>query len=280
MKDKTDPGAAEKPPRFRSPSYPFVSLSRALDRAKALFKTAGTDEVSFEGLASAFGYGSKSSGLLQTASALGQFGLLATAGSGKARKFRLTPEALRLVGEPDVRPEETQGTLQRIALRPKVFAELASQFSGKRVTDADLIRYLTQGRDKAGELPFTDQGAKDVISKFKETIGFAGLELGNSTLPEGEKGSEYNQIATSSTPTSLPAAQAGPSRLTPISKEALMSDGRIFEEGILGTDTLYCIIVCGKLGAKELDRLISKLEFNKLILAEDEKAREDEQDGA
>jgi hypothetical protein len=266
VKDKTDPGEAERPPRFRSPSYPFVSLSRALDRARALFKTAGTEEVSFEGLASAFGYGSRSSGLLQTASALGQFGLLSTAGSGKARKFQLTPEALRLVGEPDVRPAESRAALQRIALRPKVFSELASQFSGKRATDAELMSYLTRGRE-AGELPFTQQGANDVVRKFKETIGFAGLDLG-SHAADKDKG--HQPVAIAKQPSTLSATQADPSRLRP-GVETVISDGRIFQEGILGPDTIYCIIVRGKLGAKELGRLIAKLEFDKLILSEDER---------
>lgn len=60
----------------------------------------------------------------------------------------------------------------------------------------------------------------------------------------------------------------------------MITEGRIFQEGILGPDTIYCIIVRGKLGAKEIDRLITKLEFDKLILAENERPKDDERDGA
>lgn len=47
-----------------------------------------------------------------------------------------------------------------------------------------------------------------------------------------------------------------------------MAGERVLQDGILSQNATYRIIVSGKIGPKEIDRLIKKLEVDKEILAE------------
>jgi hypothetical protein len=262
------PPLAARQRRFRSPTYPFVALGKAVERASSLHETIGQDEVGLDVLAAAWGYGIKSSGLVQSASALIQYGLLTDRGSRDARKFQLTPEAIRLVGDPGLGSTGRSDALRRMALRPKVFAELARQFGGRDVSDDDLKEHLTRGRVEAGGAPFSSEAAEEVVARFRETMAYAGLDL--RSVPEvGDKKDPALSLMRDSLP-HLYRGLAGDGQPAAITL-ALPQDGeRVFQEGILSGTTSYRIIVRGHLGAKELDRLMAKLQFDREILAEAE----------
>ena len=263
----------EEPKRFRSPPYPFMALPRALERARRLYEIAKHHEVDLEILGKAWSYGLKSSGLVQTASALIQFGLLANRGVRTARKFQLTPEAIRMIEDPDPRSELYRAGLQRAALRPKAFAELAQRYGERGALDSDLKDYLTRGRQEAGESLFSAEAAAEVISRYKETLSFAGMDMNTAerSLALGVQGMEK------ASPRSELLALPGHQQVAPANAEKQMSENswdlqkgeRVLQHGILGCDTSYRIIVRGRFGVMEIERLIAKLQFDKEILMGD-----------
>jgi hypothetical protein len=278
MDHDRDTQEADKPSRSRSPSFPFIALPKAIERARILFEAAGHREVSFEELASAWNYGIRSSGALQSAAALGQFGLLESYGPTKARRYRLTPDALRLLQKPDVGSEDYRAALQRAALRPKVFSELASHFRDKEITDAAVVHYLVHGRRDIGELPFTDRGAKDVVGKLKESLGFAGVELSRSSSVSDKMEVSLTHD-TSCCPPSLPESQARLDRPAFRTSPTLATGERLLLGGELGTGAYYRLIVHGKFGAPEIDGLMRQLQVAKEYREKEERTAGDEGNG-
>src|SRR5688572_9817340 len=74
----------------RSPSFPFITLTKAVERARELFTAAKRHEMRLPDAAAAMNYGAKSSGAIQTLAALIAYGLLEDSGAGDARKFRIS----------------------------------------------------------------------------------------------------------------------------------------------------------------------------------------------
>ena len=79
----------DKAKKERSPSFPFISLEKAVARASTLFDKHKREPARLSAVAPTWGYGVKSSGLLQTVAALKQFGLIEDFGSGDDRENRV-----------------------------------------------------------------------------------------------------------------------------------------------------------------------------------------------
>ncbi|MGE0184098.1 MAG: hypothetical protein AB7P98_17745 [Parvularculaceae bacterium] len=186
MADEQKAAGDYKTKRFRSPPYPFVPLGKAVERAKELYQQAQHHPVPLHVLASAWGYALKSSGLLQTAAALKQFGLLDDQGSGDKRRFRLTNDAIRIVTDPDQLSAKRTEAIKRAALAPKVHTYLWEKFGMAGVSgsmDVALKSFLTVDRRDSGEAPYSNSAAEEVISEYKETAIYAGLA--NSDIISG-----------------------------------------------------------------------------------------------
>lgn len=187
------------PKRFRSPPYPFVPLGKALDRVKLLYPKALHHPVGMGVLGEAWGFGLKSSGLIQTAAALIQFGLLVDDGSGDKRKFQLTKEAIRLANDADPASEKRKELIQRAALAPKIHRELWDKYGAANISDMVLRNYLMFDRTDADGAAFSPTAADAVIDEYKSTILFAEL-TSDDAIPdftagiteEEEKGKEVD----------------------------------------------------------------------------------------
>src|SRR5262245_36165423 len=81
----------------RSPSFPFISLPKAIERARILAENHKRSPARLLTVAPSWGYGAKSSGLLQTVAALKQFGLIDDLGSGDERKIVLSDLAWKIL---------------------------------------------------------------------------------------------------------------------------------------------------------------------------------------
>jgi len=86
-----------KPKKERSPNFPFIPLKKAVDRAEALHANHKKEAARLVAIAPSWGYGVKSSGLLQTVAALKQYGLVEDLGSGEDRKVQVSDLARRII---------------------------------------------------------------------------------------------------------------------------------------------------------------------------------------
>ena len=146
----------------RSPRYPAVSLSVAINGAHLLWTKDKRTAVQSEVLAEALGYKSHSGPARTLIGAMRQYGLLENQGRG----LRLSGNAVLIVRSPEG-SEEHAAALREAALTPHLFQELFSTHRGE-TTDA-IQSYLTLRRG------FTELGAALAASAYRDTVSFAKL---------------------------------------------------------------------------------------------------------
>lgn len=168
----TDAAAVDdKGKKDRSPSFPFIPLGRAIERARAFEEKHKKEPTRVVTAAATWGYGAKSSGLLQTIAALKQFGLMEDSGSAAERKLQLTDMARRILF--DTRPGVREQAIKEAATKPRLIAEYAPRrLTG--VSDDHLISELTLDRK------FNNDASRAFIKVLDDTIRFANLKEGDS----------------------------------------------------------------------------------------------------
>lgn len=280
MTDTLDPDDATK--RLRSPPYPSADLSKAVERAKALYGKALHHSVSASVLGEAWGYGAKSSGLFATAATLAQFGLLVGQGTGPKRRYQLTDTGMRIIRDADPASEKRLAAIKRAALAPAVYQELWETYGlASEVSDVVLRNFLTLDRLEDGKAPYGDEAASDIIQTYKATLAYAGLSESDILPPAMEDKSDGGGDA--QPPPSvdkmvldamggfpkpkLPDPPAPPLE-RPKSEVKLMAGERELVTGLLSKESSFRVIVSGAVGVKEIERLIKKLELDKEILAD------------
>lgn len=167
MAEDTMLNTATKPKQERSPSFPFIPLRKAVERAETLYASHKREAARLVAVGSTWSYGAKSSGLLQTVAALKQFGLVEDLGSGEDRKIQVTDLARRILA--DNRPGAREKAVKEAAVLPKVIAEYLSKWVPERPSDAHCISELHLDRG------FTPDSARAFLRIFDETVAYAGL---------------------------------------------------------------------------------------------------------
>jgi hypothetical protein len=184
-----------EPPRIvagRSPAYPYISLSKAVERAdKVREANAARATMTPETFYKIWELGPQSSGARQTLAALNHFGLVEYLGRGEERKVKLTDLALKIVL--DKRPDspKRQAALQRAALEPPIHRELFKKYGGLLPDKVVLESYLTVERG------YNEQAASALVDEFKNTLAYAGLDKPGIMPPDD------------SAPTETPAVKVG-----------------------------------------------------------------------
>lgn len=172
----------EKLKRFRSPPYPAFALEKAVERSLLMFRRAQRHEVGAGILAEAWSMESAGGRVWRSAAALIQYGLLTDSGTGKARKFKLTERALRLVQDHDPASPKRKDALEAAALAPTIHAELWDKFgSAEGLSDTVITTDLTIDREERGDAPYSPTAAADVVQIYRATLAYAGL-LGHATM--------------------------------------------------------------------------------------------------
>ncbi|MBB3644910.1 hypothetical protein FHX14_001073 [Rhizobium sp. BK619] len=261
-------------PRFRSPPYPAIDLSKAIERAKQLYSKAMHHPAGTAVLAEAWGYGEKSSGLWATAAALIHFGLIRDEGTGPKRKFTLSDTAVRIIRDADPDSEKRRDAIRRAALSPTIHSELREKFGiDPGLSDIVLKNYLTLDRADEGKAAFSDGAADDVIRIYKDSMAFAGIAI-SANLPPLEEGmgdeDDDDDFDIAAIRAKRETMKLASSPVAPKQPTAPQHGERVLQDGILSRETTYRIIVKGKIGPREIDRLIKKLELDKEILADAE----------
>ncbi len=149
--------------KVRSPSFPFIGLREALERARRLYEAERRNAARPEVAVTHWGYSPKSSGGKQTIAALRAFGLLEGEGA-----VRLTELAVRTLLE-DAGSEGWRELVRQAALSPPVYATLWERHGADLPSDRNLRAYLVL------ELGFNENAVGDLLRGYKETLAWAGL---------------------------------------------------------------------------------------------------------
>lgn len=266
---------ATKGRKERSPSFPFIGLTKALERARAVFANARRHEVRMADLAAAWNSGVKSSGTLQTVAALLAYGLLEDQGAGETRKFKITDLAFKALE--DQRPGQREAALAEAAMKPRLIAEYIEKWKDGRPADGICISELRIDRS------FTDDGARLFLKVLDDTSSFTqGVETDKNTDTkeglDGQNSGESGDNLADKPKDRFPWETAPPPKppVKHTERRILMEGERELTTGMLAKGAGFRLIVTGKIGVKEIERLIQKLEIDKEILADQDDDTDEE----
>jgi hypothetical protein len=178
-----------KETKHRSPAYPFIPLKRAVERAGELYAKDRRHPAAWTAAATHWGYKPKSSGVLQTISALKQYGLLEDVGGGADRKVKLTDLALAILLDDEV-PDSADraGAKKRAALRPKLYAEMFGKWGVDLPSDETIRTYLKRDKD------FNDLAVDGAIKSYKDTLAYAKLTESEKLADADGEIEEFDEI--------------------------------------------------------------------------------------
>lgn len=169
----------------RSPSYPTLPLSDAIERAKTFYKKEGKHETLVPTAASHWGYGPKSSGGLSTVAALKAYGLMGDRGNGADRKVFLTQFGLSIVQDERIVSPDRDAATKRAALTPKIMSELWNRYQDDLPSKDTIYHFLRVEKD------FNENAVADVVSIYEKNIEFARLsDHQQGTGGEGDDGED------------------------------------------------------------------------------------------
>jgi hypothetical protein len=246
--------------RDRSPSYPSIGLEKAVERTRQLFAKAKRFDVRLADAATDWELAPKSSSTLQLVASLLSYGLIESSIGGDGRKIKVSEIGRRILE--DHRPGVRESLLAEAALKPKLIAEYADHWKDGRPDDQHSISQLKF------ESGFTDDGARKFLRVFDETIPFAQISSRDNALDKTpEVADSVENLSKVAVPPDIGVAGA-PRSASPLSRmSSPMSGERELTTGLLAKDASFRLIVSGRIGAKEIDRLIQKLQLDKEILA-------------
>jgi len=246
----------------RSPSYPFISLRKALEQANALYRAEGKYAAPLPSAFQAWGFGSKSSGGRQTLAALRYFGLIEVEGEGDARKVKVSDAALRVLLDEREDLSERDALLRQFALSPSINQEIFDRFPNGLGSDGSVKHFLIF------ECDFNEGAAAEVLAQFKETSDFA-----NVFKPSAALDNTVVRAPAGNVPFQLPEGTDEPRgsalSVTPAAP-APEAEEETWLRGPLSSQTRYKIMVAGKMGPKEIGKLIKLLEAQKDVLSDDD----------
>lgn len=159
----------DKEPRrkVRSPSFPFVGLREALDRARAFYEAEQRNSARIETAAAHWGYSPKSSGGKQTIAALRSFGLL----DGDSL-VKLSGRALRILLDERGDSEERRRLVQQAALLPPIHARLWERYGAELPSPQTLKLSLILDEG------FNESSVDHFLTEYRETLEYARLLAG------------------------------------------------------------------------------------------------------
>jgi hypothetical protein len=244
--------------RDRSPAYPIIPLSQALERLaqfEAHFKrsAARPDRVG-----DAWNMKAKAHAHRITA-ALRYFGLLEYQRNGSVRSVAVSD-----LGRNYLRAQQEtvrRAIIAEVALKPRQIAVFWNLWGADRPADAACLDELVLSRG------FSEGGARDFLKVYDATIGFAkppsnAKIMTHQVIDDGdEEEDEVRDECAEESAIPPPSARAK-------QKAKIMEDERELTTGLLSKDASFRLIVSGQIGVKEIERLIQKLELDKDILAD------------
>jgi hypothetical protein len=195
--------------KTRSPNYPSVDLSRALEAIKPVFAAENRNKFSRLVLAEHLGYSSLNGRALAKIGAVRAYGLIEGAGDD----LRLSEDAIiALVAPPET--EERRAALGRLALKPTLFQELSQEFQGLP-SESNLRFWLIKRHftpDAAGKAAATYLSTMQLVPGSSEAYG-APPKQEETDMPQPAANQDVSWIAAASRPRLAQAGARAPAML-------------------------------------------------------------------
>lgn len=174
--------------RQRSPSFPFIPLAKAIDRAREFEAQYGRHKAKQDLAMSKWGYKPGSSGGQQTIGALIAFGLLDDEGRAESRQLFMSELGKTILK--DTRPGKREEALKIAALKPALIKRYWEKWGADPPPKGDRKAelHLEQG--------FNEEAAVRFVNVYDKSIELAGLKVGDAPLTDeprvGEEIEEKN----------------------------------------------------------------------------------------
>jgi hypothetical protein len=249
--------------RDRSPSFPFIPLKTAIERLVAFENHHKRAGVPPDRVGPAWGMKTNTSQAQQTLAALRAYGLLETRLTTDGRRVMISED-----GRTYLRAQQESvkwDILRRAALRPKQIEKYWRDWGTDRPKDAACLDALVVHGGG-----FSEDGAEKFLRVYDETISYAGLGESDKIDPDSKEelpgvGGEAEEKEDDPPPPSATRTTAPPAR----SGVRLMDGERELTTGLLSKEASFRLIVRGRIGVKEIEILIKKLQIDKEILADE-----------
>ncbi|PNG26438.1 hypothetical protein [Methylocella silvestris] len=254
---------ANKAKRERSPSFPFIPLPVAVQRLAAFEDYFKRHPAPARRAGLAWGMKGDSSQAGQTLAALKSFGLVEYSGAKDGLVASLSDDARNyLRAQQDSIKREI---LSRLALRPRLIAMYWEKWGPDRPPDPVCLDDLVL------KMSFNQAGAETFLKVYDATIAFAGLSHSDIVPLQEAGGIDYDGTSEVGDVNKYSATlpQSPSNELAAQKHRGVLMDGeRELTTGLLSKGASFRLIVSGRIGEKEIERLIKKLELDKEILAD------------
>ncbi|WP_186420622.1 hypothetical protein [Bosea sp. CS1GBMeth4] len=246
--------------KIRSPRYPIIGLRDAIEKAALVYRSDYRNKIPKEIVAQHIGYSGLNGKSLGIISALTKYGLLEGSRESMWATDRLVDIIEREKGDPD-----RVMAIKEASVAPEPFADIAKQFPEK-ASDQAIRAFLISKRQ------YLPDSATRLIRSYRETQEVVDEEVGGYDSPEKQEGQPQMQPAQHSHP--VPATREAASPAASFGHEtkriAVEDDEREWIRGPLSRESSYRLIVSGRLGPKEIGKLIKLLQAQKAVLDDDD----------
>jgi len=171
----------------RSPAYPVMSVDKAIEQARALYKQERDVLAPLPSALTAWGYSPKSSGGRQTLATLRYYGLIDVAGEGDDRRIKVSDTARRIILDEREDDTEKRQLIRTVALMPSAHKLMFKDYSSGLPSDSTVVYDLIH---KHG---FNPVAAKELLTEFKETARYIGLFEPHKTVDKAPEVSDKGE---------------------------------------------------------------------------------------
>lgn len=245
--------------RSQSPGYPQFALPKAITATRKIFDADRRSVIDREVAQKHMGYSGQSGAADKALATLLHYGLLERVGKGQVR---VSQAAIDII-HPDSESARRRALLDA-GFRPQIFKDLRERF-GDHVSEAALHSYLVRENFLDRAIAPVSNGYLDTMryleqEKAFESGGTERLDHEESGPSDDDRDDEMDDALVVERPSAAPAAPAP--RLEAGEAEWMRNP--------LGRDTAVRLLVTGKMGSREIGKLIKLLEAQKAILDDDE----------
>jgi hypothetical protein len=153
----------------RSPAYPFLSVQKAIEKARDLYAREGAYAAPLESALKAWGYGPKSSGGRQTLATMKYYGLIDISGEGDKRRIKVSDVARRIILDQREDESEKRQLIRKVAMNPAAHRTLFEEYPTELPSDGSIHHFLIF------EHGFNEDAARELLVEYKETASYIGL---------------------------------------------------------------------------------------------------------